>query len=288
MARAPQGAGADRDDLAEHHRAEEAGSRRGRSGEGGEQDRRPHAGSALSYAFDAAYVEDTVLRDGTAIRLRLIRAEDKDQLRDGFAKLSPESRYLRFFAPKHHLTDAELRYLTEVDGVDHLAIIAARLDEGREVDGLGVARFIRAKAEPTSAEAAIAVLDEVHGQGLGTLLFLRLVAAAAERGIERFHCEVLGENAAMVDMIAGFAPDRSVEVSAGVLSIEFALPAVPPRIAAAEAPRESPMFRLFRKIAEGALEWRQVVRRRPEPEASDAAEPAAEPPAAGPGSNDSV
>jgi GNAT superfamily N-acetyltransferase len=213
------------------------------------------------YRFGPEYGEDAELRDGTRIRLRLIRSDDKDRLRAGFEKLSPESRYLRFFAPKSELTDAELRYLTECDGVDHLAIGASRVtDDGSEGDGLGVARFIRTVDDPTVAEAAIAVLDEVQGQGLGTVLFVRLVAAARERGIARFRCEVLAENVAMMEMIEGFAPDRTVASSAGVSSIEFALP----ERAAEPDPdhvttRTSPMFRFFRLIAEGAAQWRDAV-----------------------------
>jgi GNAT superfamily N-acetyltransferase len=196
------------------------------------------------------------------VRLRLVRPEDKDRLRAGFEKLSPESRYLRFFVPKPHLTEAELRYLTELDGVDHVAIGAARLDDdGEEGDGLGVARFIRVADEPDCAEAAIAVLDEIQGKGLGTLLFLRLVAAAKARDVARFRCEVLGENTAMAEMISGVAPDRTIELKHGISTIEFELPDVAPREAAAEAPRQSPLFRFFRAVAEGALEWREAVAR---------------------------
>jgi len=193
----------------------------------------------------------------------MIRPDDKDRLRAGFQRMSPESRYLRFFGPKQDLSEAELRYLTEIDGLDHVAIGAARLQpDGREGDGLGVARFIRFPAEPDTAEAAIAVLDEVQGLGLGTILFMRLIAAAAERGVARFRCDVLGDNSAMVELIRSFAPDRTVHVSAGVVSIEFGLPNVAPHDVVAEAPRQSPLFRFFRLFAEGALEWRELVARR--------------------------
>ena len=40
------------------------------------------------------------------------------------ASLSPQSARLRFLAPKNRLTLAELRYLTEVDHVDHYALVA--------------------------------------------------------------------------------------------------------------------------------------------------------------------
>jgi GNAT superfamily N-acetyltransferase len=254
--------------VAEHHGAEEAAARRRRRGQGREQARRADPGPALSeapaYELGPEYREDATLRDGTAVRLRLIRPDDKDRLRAGFARLSPASRYLRFFAPKSELTDGELRYLTECDGVDHVAIGAILVDaDRRETDGLGVARFIRAADDPTVAEAAIAVLDEVQRRGLGTLLFNRLVAAARERGIARFRCDVLAENAAMIDMIESFSPERTEKLDGGVMTIELALPAAPdpdtPATPDDPGHRESPMFRLFRLIAEGAAQWRNTL-----------------------------
>ena len=44
------------------------------------------------------------------------------------ASLSPRSARLRFLAPKNHLTLAELRYLTEIDHVNHYALVAANKD----------------------------------------------------------------------------------------------------------------------------------------------------------------
>ena len=107
------------------------------------------------------------------------------------------------------------------------------------------------------------MLDEVQGRGLGTLLFMRLIAAAAERGIARFRCDVLAENSAMVEMIESIAPDRTVGLDGGVMTIEFALPAVPNVEPVEDHPaRGSPMFRFFRLIAEGASQWRDAVRKR--------------------------
>jgi ribosomal protein S18 acetylase RimI-like enzyme len=215
--------------------------------------------------FSLDYVEDAVLADGTSVRLRLIRPDDKELLRAGFDRLSPESRYARFLAPKTALSDDELRYLCEVDHENHLAIGAVR--EPRDGDpspgpvGMGIARFIRLSDPPNTAEAAIAVADEAQHRGLGRLLFLRLVAAAAERGIERFRCEVLGSNAGMARLLAELAPDRSVEVGSGVMSIEMKIPNVPPTQPPAGEPLQSPMYRLFRAAAENAVEWTDAVRK---------------------------
>ena len=212
--------------------------------------------------FSPAYVERAVLRDGTRVLLRLVTPEDKELLRAGFERLSPESRYARFLAPKSQLSDDELRYLCEVDHEHHVAIGAVRDDgdPGAAPVGLGIARFIRLADPPNTAEAAIAVADEIQHQGLGSLLFLRLVAAAAERGIERFRCEVLGSNAGMAKLLAQISPDRSIEVGSGVMSIEIALPNVTPTQPPAGEPLQSPMYRLFRAAAQNAVEWTDAVR----------------------------
>src|SRR5215470_7945825 len=92
--------------------------------------------------FSLDYLEHAVLRDGTRVRLRLVRPESKDTLRAAFERMSPESRYARFLAPKASLSDDELRYLCDVDQENHVAIGAVR-DEADEQTGLGVARFVR-------------------------------------------------------------------------------------------------------------------------------------------------
>lgn len=206
--------------------------------------------------FELDYVERAFLRDGTAVQLRLVTPDDKALLRRGFEGLSSKSRYARFLAPKQELSDDELRYLTELDGESHFAIGAVREagDGAGEAVGLGLARFIRL-ADPRVAEAAIAVADEVQGQGLGKLLFLRLVAAAAERGIATFHCELLGSNASMLELIHLVSAENVVVVESGVMSIDLPLP----NVVATQPPEEpiptNAMYRLFKHAAENALEW---------------------------------
>lgn len=211
--------------------------------------------------FTLDYVEHAVLRDGTPVLLRLIRPEDKDLLRAGFERLSPESRYARFLAPKAELSEDELRYLCEVDHENHFAIGAMR--EAAEPDervGLGIARFIRLADHPDTAEAAVAVADDAQHRGLGRLLLLRLIAAANERGISHFRCDVLGSNAGMAGLLAEISPERTLESGAGVMSLDLALPTVSPTEVPAGASLQSPLYRLFRAFAENAAEWTAAVR----------------------------
>ncbi|HBP18269.1 MAG TPA: N-acetyltransferase [Planctomycetes bacterium] len=140
------------------------------------------------------------LRDEGRVEVRPIRPEDKERLQAGLRLLSPRSRYLRFLSDPNELSPKELRYLTEVDQVDHLAWIA--LDPDRPEDpGLGVARCVRLADEPDVAEVAVTVVDAHQGRGLGTLLLGILGMAAAEQGIRAFRGFVLASNSDMLEIL---------------------------------------------------------------------------------------
>lgn len=167
------------------------------------------------------------LRDGTPVRLRLMDARDRERLREGFDHLSAESRYRRFFTPVPRLTEGMLRRLTETDGRDHVAIGAERggLAFGPRA-GLGVARFIRSKESPDTAEFAIAIIDEMQGKGLGRLLMQVLCWVARDRGVRRLRGHVLPENAAMKNLIYDIDPEAEVHVEDGLHIFDLAVPAI--------------------------------------------------------------
>ena len=134
--------------------------------------------------------------DGRRVRLRAIRPDDAARLRDGFAKLSPQTVYRRFHANLQGLSDEALRYLTHLDYQDHLALIA--LDE--QGDAVGVARYYRPEAAEL-AEAAVVVGDPWQGQGVGTHLLRALALAAEQRGIVGFEGFVQQDNQVMRRMV---------------------------------------------------------------------------------------
>lgn len=183
------------------------------------------------------------LLDGTEVTIRSVRPEDKQLLVDGFNKLSAESRYRRFLGAKDVLSARELAYLTEVDGVSHVAIGAVHPDGA----GLGIARFIRSKDDPTVAEAAITVLDAWQGKGLGKLLLERLTDEARARGVTRFRCEVLAGNERMLGLLDEVAPDAAIRREEDVVVVEVPIPPAPP----APPIQESPIYRLLRLFVPG-------------------------------------
>jgi GNAT superfamily N-acetyltransferase len=138
------------------------------------------------------------LRDGTPIVLRPVHPADRERLAEGFEHLSETSRRLRFIGAMNHLNEQQLDYLTDVDGVNHVAWGA--LDpEARGMPGLGVGRFVRLPDAPDVAEFSLTVLDAVQGHGLGALLLAVLYAAAPGVGVHTLRGVVARENERMTE-----------------------------------------------------------------------------------------
>jgi RimJ/RimL family protein N-acetyltransferase len=133
------------------------------------------------------------LPDGAPVLIRPIRADDKRMLTDGLRRLSDESVHRRFLTPKRSFSRTELRYLTEVDGRDHVALVAEH-PSGPARRLIAVARFVRLAEDPDAAEVAITVADDWQGRGLGSLLSEQLAAEARRVGIRRFTATMAADN----------------------------------------------------------------------------------------------
>ena len=161
------------------------------------------------------------LRDGREIVVRPIQPDDRAELAAGMRRLSPESRYRRFFTPTSELTESQLTYLTEVDHHDHEALVA--VEPGTE-HGIGVARFIRSPEDSERAEVAVAVADSWQGQGVATALLDRLAERARAEGVRRFSAEILAENRPMLELIEEVGPVKTKQRDHGSVEVEVELP----------------------------------------------------------------
>lgn len=153
--------------------------------------------------------------------MRPIEPGDKDALARGFERLSEESRYQRFMTGIQELSQGELAYLTEVDHHDHEALIAFNAKDLDE--GVGVARFVRAPGSD-AAEAAVTVIDDWQGRGLGTALCNLLAERAREEGVKRFTALMLAGNTQMLDVLASLGPAEVLSREAGTVEISVDLP----------------------------------------------------------------
>jgi RimJ/RimL family protein N-acetyltransferase len=154
-----------------------------------------------------------VLKDGTAVEIRPIRTDDSERLRTSHARLSPESRYRRFLGAKPELSASDAKYLVDIDGCHHFALVATLDDEI-----VAVTRFVREPEDPATAEFAIVVGDDHQRQGLAGELLRRLAEAAAERGVRRFRATILTDNVAIRRLMQTLAAGPLDECRLGTVS----------------------------------------------------------------------
>src|ERR1044071_80326 len=143
------------------------------------------------------------LPSGPRVLIRPIEPGDKEKLVTGLRRLSEASIRKRFLAAKPRFSSAELRYLTEVDGFNHIALVAVLEDDPNTL--VAVARCVRLPDRPGTAEMAIVVGDPWQSQGLGRALANAPADAARAVGIRRFAATLLGDNEAARRLMRTFA-----------------------------------------------------------------------------------
>jgi GNAT superfamily N-acetyltransferase len=166
--------------------------------------------------------EQVRLRDGSEVVIRPVTPDDRRLFVEGFERFGMDSRQSRFLGVKKQLTDRELDFLTQVDHENHEAIGAIDVDTGA---GVGVARMVRApNGDDACAEAAVAVVDDWQGRGLGSLLLSRLVDRARELGVTCFLAVLRTDNRAMLTLFQRTGEVRVRDRESTVATIEVELP----------------------------------------------------------------
>lgn len=163
--------------------------------------------------YPAELVRNRVLFDGSPVTIRPIRADDKPMEQDFVQHLSADSRYKRFMSTLKELPPGKLKYLTEIDYVRHLALVAVIQRDGQDVE-IGVARYV-AGPSGDECEFAIAIDDAWHGSGVAGILMLTLIDAARARGMKTMEAFILAANDKMIKFARqlGFEVRRDPEDS---------------------------------------------------------------------------
>jgi len=165
------------------------------------------------------------LRDGTPAMIWPLLPTDADTLREGFRRLSPDSRQRRFLTVLGELDDPMIRLLVDsVDGVHHIALVLIALPPEGEEGPVGVAHLVQGPADPASADIAVTVLDDWQGRGAGTAL----VSALMQRrpaAVTRLRTLVAAGNRASLALLAGAGRVSSGLPEQGVLDVTVELPA---------------------------------------------------------------
>lgn len=173
------------------------------------RDRQPEPGARPGTAPSPGELESVTHRiRGTDVVVRPIRPDDLPLEADFVRHLSSETRYDRFMVTLRELSPAKLKYLTDVDQVGHVALVATAERDGRPVE-VGVVRYI---VEPggSRCEFAIAIDDAWRGSGLAGILMRALTDIARSRGIATMEGIVLATNNRMLRFTRqlGFRQER--------------------------------------------------------------------------------
>jgi GNAT superfamily N-acetyltransferase len=151
--------------------------------------------------------------------IRSASAADTGALSDFFAGLSPQTRYLRFFAP---LTPGPgmLRRLSGGDGRAD-AVVAVR---GGVIIGHAMAADQIGPRGARTADVGVVVADAWQGLGVGSALMRALITGARARGVTSLTMDVLPGNRRMLAIIAGHWPAARIEDSADFITFRGRLP----------------------------------------------------------------
>ena len=184
----------------------------------------PRAAGSLAIRPYPQELEQQLAWRGGTIMLRPIRPEDAPQHQAFFRALHPDDVRLRFFTAMRELSPAQLAQLTQIDYDRAMAFIATRAGVDGVDETLGV---VRAVADPDnlSAEFAIIVRSDLKGQGLGYLLFQKLVDYFRDHGTGELIGEALSENGGMQKLVRAFGGTVAPHAEAGMVMLRLPLQA---------------------------------------------------------------
>jgi RimJ/RimL family protein N-acetyltransferase len=155
--------------------------------------------SAEAAVNPSQYDRSVILRNGTAVRVRAVRPDDKVRLIQLFRNLEKRSIYSRFLYDKRELSPEDLQLVAEVNFETDVTLVAT-IEEDEEEFIIGVGRFsvIEDPARPRRAEIAFTVREDYQNQGMAGMLLRHLSEIAARMKIGYFEADVLGDNRGML------------------------------------------------------------------------------------------
>jgi GNAT superfamily N-acetyltransferase len=176
-------------------------------------------------AFPAANFEEYggtfALKDGTSIRIRLLRPEDAPLLAEMYNGLSDESFYQRFLSMTKPIPQAMLPRLCQIDYFNSMALVALADDSGHELI-VGEGRYAR-EGGSDFADVAFAVAQDYQGRGIGWILMRQLVEVARRQGLAGFTAEILSANSVMIHMFHKLGLDLESSQRSGICAMRVFL-----------------------------------------------------------------
>jgi acetyl-CoA synthetase (ADP-forming)/acetyltransferase len=182
----------------------------------------PRAPQALAIRPYPQELEQEIDWRGGRITLRPIRPEDAPQHQRFFSALDPDDVRLRFFSAMRELPPSQLARLTQIDYDRAMAFIATRSGADGQTETLGV---VRAVADPDNqhAEFAIIIRSDLKGQGLGYILFQKLIDYFRSQGTGAIVGDAFSENLGVQKLVRHFGGVVLPHPEAGMVRLQLPL-----------------------------------------------------------------
>jgi acyl-CoA synthetase (NDP forming)/N-acetylglutamate synthase-like GNAT family acetyltransferase len=188
-----------------------------------------------------------LLTDGTQVEIRALRSEDVEAVTELHRGMSDENLYLRFFSFDRAMAERSAERICRAPGRGNAAL-------GAWLSGelVGAAGYEWAGGDV--AEVSLAVADEMHHRGIGTLLLEHLGSLARANGVRAFHGDTLVGNGAMLRVFADAGMAAQHRMSGGVVEVEMRLAADEHYLdAVAERERQSTVASLEPMLRPGSV-----------------------------------
>lgn len=139
--------------------------------------------------------------DGREVTVRHIHDEDNSLLEAMFYRLSPETRWRRFFVPLENIDPQQVKEgairLSHIDPQRDVALLAL-IQEAEGPAVVAVARYAHIPDHEQTVESSIVIRDDYQHSGLGSQLLDLLVQTALAHGVHHMIMLTHADNAGMI------------------------------------------------------------------------------------------
>jgi acetyltransferase len=149
--------------------------------------------------YPQRYVRPAKMKNGEEVLVRPIRPEDEPLLIKLHQALSERTVYLRYFQPlklSQRTAHERLQRICFIDYDREMALTAEHKKEDGEPEIIAIGRLSQLRGR-NEGEMAVLVDDRFQHQGLGTLLYQRLIEVARDEKLATVVSTILSENREM-------------------------------------------------------------------------------------------
>ena len=139
------------------------------------------------------------LRNGLAVTIRHLRADDRERIANAVRQLDRESIYTRLFSYRRELTESGLDRIMKFDPQREVALVVTT-GTGKDEIVIGSGRYVVVDpgAAERTAEVAFVVEEDYQRLGIASRLLRHFAQIARDQGIVELEADVLGGNASML------------------------------------------------------------------------------------------